>query len=68
MDLTPLVVLGGGVLGVGVIAFLSYRLGRIAILKEQANSSLKVKDEQLKIVVNRPSKSDVVSGLHNGDF
>lgn len=68
MDLTPFIVLGGGVFGLGIISFLAYRLGRISIIKEQATSSLKVKDEQIKIVVNRPSKSDVVAGLRIGDF
>lgn len=52
---------------VGLI-FISYKLGRISVQKEIALSKAGVKDEQIKVAVNRPAKSGIVDSLRDGKF
>lgn len=58
----------GSTIGLAFTHYVAYRRGRIAVLKEDAERNVKVKDDQLKVAANRPDKRTLVDGLRNGKF
>jgi len=53
MDWTSIAVLAGTFGGTALLVFISYKYGRVSILKEQATKNAETKQKQLDSVVNR---------------
>lgn len=68
VDYIPLMALLASGMGVGLIAWLSYKSGKETILKEHAEMELKVSNEQKQVIVNRPDKSDLLDSMRDGTF
>jgi hypothetical protein len=58
---TGLIVLIVGLFGLIATLWVSYKLGRVSVLKEQAQATVGVKNEQLQAVVNKPDSIDRMS-------
>jgi low temperature requirement protein LtrA len=53
---------------IALMLWMSYKLGKNAANNKIDKENKEVANEQAKIAVDRPSKSDVVDSLRNGKF